>query len=356
MYLKYIAFFVLVIVSLLFNTQMPTKIIDQIQMITVAGFDATDQDKIQGTVVTPKYLQQAQVEDYIYTDTADTVYGDWVKLNAKATERLLNGKLKVAFYNQKLAEQGLSEFTEFLLRDPSIGGNVFLALAEGSSEELIKSVKTGKGRGIFFSDFFEHNIKHGNLPQTNLKLFNSSLKSDTSDPFMPMFSIEGGVPELTALAFFNGDKYVDKLPIVKANVFKLLYENLSDGQYQYKSDAYNISIENLESDRDVVYEAEKGSGGMTFNVKVRGVIREYTGQEPTDRLPVIQKDIEQDLEQKAEKLINRFQELNIDPLAIEEEVKSRNRNYTKDQFKSAYPDMPINVNVNVRLTESGTRR
>ncbi|WP_169792843.1 Ger(x)C family spore germination protein [Lentibacillus amyloliquefaciens] len=345
-----------VIVSLLFNYQMPAKVIDRIQMITVVGYDAIDQNKIQETVVSPKYQQEAQVEDFIYSDTAATVYENRVNLNAKATERLLNGKLQIAFYDRELAEQGVEDFIEYLTRDPSIGGTLNLAVAEESAHALINSVKTGKGRGVFFNDLFDHNIRHGNLPQTNLKEFQSALMSETCDPFLPMLSVEDESAALTAIALFDDDKYVDKLPINKADVFKLLYQNVSDGNYQFKNDKYIVALENVESDKDVVFEPTGGSGEVTFNVKLRGVVREYTGKEIINQLTAIEKDIKQDIEQRGENLISRLQELDIDPLDIEGAVKSSNRNYNKEQFKSTYSEMPINVNVSVKITGTGTRR
>ncbi|GGK04896.1 germination protein GerC [Lentibacillus kapialis] len=354
MYLKYIVFFVFVTVSLLFNFQMPTKVIDQIQTITVAGYDATDQDMIRETVVSPKYLAEGKVQDFIYTDTAATVYENRVNLNAQATERLLNGKLEVAFYDQVLAEQGIEHFVDYLTRDPSIGGALYLAVVDGSARELIDSVKTSKGRGVFFNDFFDHNIRHGNLPQTNLKQFESSLKNETCDPFLPMLSVKGKKPTLQSIAFFDDDKYVDKLPIRDADVFKLLYENVSDESYQYKSDTYFASIENMESDKDVDFKAK--SGDVIINLHIQAVIREFTRKEPTNRLETIEKDIERDIEQKADKLISRFRELKIDPLCIEGVVKSSYRDYQKERFKSVYQEMPIHVNVDVKITGSGTER
>lgn len=357
MYLKYIVFFVFVIASLLLNAFMPTKIIDQIQMITVIGFDATEEERVQGTVASPKYQQEGQVEDFIYTDTADTVYEDWVKLNAKATERLLNGKIKVVFYNQKLAAEGISDFIGFLTRDPSIGGNVSLAVTEGSTLDVINSATTTKGRGIFFADLFEHNIRHGNLPQINLKIFESALDSGTQDPFLPMLSIEKERPALTAIAFFKGDQYVDKLPIEHADVFKMLYEkNVSDGEYQYKSEEYIAAVENIETTKDVVFETNGGSGTVTINVNIRGAVREFTGELPTTQKEKIERDIKQDIEKKANRLVSRFQELEIDPLGIEDDIKSGNRTYNQKHFKSAYPDMPIRVNAEVKITGYGIMR
>src|SRR5699024_2877675 len=231
--------------------------------------------------------EEGRVEDFIYTDTAANIYENRVNLNAKATERLLNGKLQAALYDQELAEQGSENFIEYLTRGASIGGSLNLAVVEGSTRELIDSVTTGKGIGVFFNDLFEHNIIHGSLPQTNLKLFESSLKSETCDPFLPMFSVEDENATLKAIALFDDDKYVDNLPIQKANVFKLLYENVSDSNYQHKNERYNVALENLESDKDMVFETNGGSGEVTINVKLRGVIREFTGNKVTERLTAI---------------------------------------------------------------------
>ncbi|MFD1363386.1 Ger(x)C family spore germination protein [Lentibacillus salinarum] len=354
--LKYIVFFVFVAVSLMLNLNMPKKIIDHIQMVTVAGYDTAEEDKLQGTVVTPDYTQPDQVDDVVYTDTAGTVYENRVKLNAKSTERLLNGKLQAVLYNQDLAEQGIIDFIEFLTRDPSIGGDVYLAVTEGPTRDIINAVQTNKGMGIFFKDLFEHNIEHGNLPQINLKEFVSGWKSATRDPFLPLLTVSNGVPELTSIAFFDDNQMVDTLPVERAIIFKMLYEEINDGQYQYKSSDYYISVENLETAKDVSVENSGGSTAVTINLQLRGSIREFTGTQVLDKLANVESDIEKDITQNAEKLISRFQELAIDPLNIEGDVKASNRHHDKEQFKDVYEDMPINVKTDVKLTESGTRR
>lgn len=354
--LKYILFFLLLTASLVLNFGMPKKIIDQIQMVTVVGYDFVDEDTIQGTVVTPTFSRQGKVTDLIYTDTASLVYENRGKLNSQASEELYNGKMEIALFNKELAEHGLRDYLDYLLRDPGIGTALILGIVEESTFTFLNSLKSKKGAGIYLSELHEHNIKNGNLPTTNLKEFSSSLVSKTSDAFLPMLNLENGVPKLTALAFFENDKFVESISIEKAFTFKMLYESIGDGQYNYTSDAYKASIQNINSSRDFRVEKKNGSTKVTIDVKFEGVVREYTGKELSKRIPKFEKDLEKDFKQKAEKLIKRFQELNIDPLAVEEHVRSSIRTYDKKQFKAHYQTMPIDVKISFTLTESGTRR
>ncbi|SDQ66723.1 Ger(x)C family spore germination protein [Virgibacillus salinus] len=354
--LKYIIFFTFIAVSIFANFDMPKKIIDQIRMATVAGYDYVDKETIQGTVVSPMFLQKNQLKDLVYTDTSSMVYENRLKLNAQASEQLHNGKLEIAFFNKELAENGLRETLDYLLRDPTIGSRLYLGIVEGSAYELLNSIDSSKGAGVYLSDLFEHNVQHGNLPETNLKMFSSTLDSKTRDPFLPMLNKEKGFPSIESIAFFNGDILVDSIPIEDANIFKMLYQNFNDGLYNLVTENYKASIQNVDSTRDFHVRDEKGSIKVTINVKLSGVVREYTKGNLTKRIPSFEKDLEKDFKKKANELIKQFQELNIDPLGIEEHVRSSIRTYDKKQFKAEYQTLPIDLKIKFKVTETGTRK
>ncbi|WP_443259402.1 Ger(x)C family spore germination protein [Virgibacillus sp. L01] len=335
---------------------MPKKIIDQIRMATVAGYDYIDEDTIQGTVVSPMFLQQNQLKDMVFTDTSSMIYENRVKLNAQASEQLYNGKLEIALFSKELAEHGLNKNIDYLLRDPSIGSRLYLGVVEESSYELLNAIDSSKGAGVYLSDLFDHNVQHGNLPETNLKQFSQSIKSDTYDPFLPMLSLEKGIPSIIALAFFKDDTLVDSIPIEDGNIFKMLYQNFSDGQYNLVTDTYKASVQNIDTTRKFQVTDRKGNLKVTINVKLTGVVREYTKENLTKRIPSFEKDLEKDFKKKANKLIKQFQELNIDPLGIKEHVRSSIRGYNKKRFKEEYQTLPIKVKISFKVTESGTRR
>ncbi|MFC4556874.1 Ger(x)C family spore germination protein [Virgibacillus kekensis] len=354
--LKIIVFAVLMISTLIINFDMPKKVIDQIQMVTVVGYDYIDEEMLQGTVITPFYQQQNTVQNLIYTGQASSIYENREKLNAQASEELYNGKIEVAFFNDEFARHGLKKVIDYMLRDPSIGSRIFLAVAKGSSNELLTNVSSQKEAGIFLADLIEHNIRNGNLPLTNLKQFNHGVEGKTIDPFLPMLSLEDGQPSLTALAFFQDDKLVDTLPYEEAFRFKMLYENIGDGQYNFENDEYRISVHNIESKRDIKVQKLNGDPQVTFDIRFTGVVREYTGKNLTKDLKKVEKDLEENFKKNANKLIKRFKELKIDPLGIEEQVKAQMRSYNNKKFQDQYRDLPVKIKIKFKITETGTRR
>ncbi|WP_164669262.1 Ger(x)C family spore germination protein [Virgibacillus doumboii] len=353
---KYVLFFVLLLTGLIANFGMPKSIIDQILMITTVGYDYVEEDTIRSTVITPTYTPEKTVEDLLYTTTASMVYENREKLNAQASEELLSGKMEVALYNDEMAKRGLNDYIDHLLRDPGIGSGLYLGIVKGSTADFMSHVKSNKGAGIFLSDLLEHNIKDGSLPTTNLKMFSYAVSSKTYDPFLPMLGMKEGVPGLTALAFFDNDKLVETIPVEKGFIFKILYENIGEGQYNYVTEEYKTAIDNIQSTRDVHITKENGNYNVVFDVKFRGAVREYTGKKMTSRIPKIEKDLEKNFKKNALKLINKFQELNIDPLGIEEHVQSSSRSYDRKKFKEGYQDLPIDVKIKFTLVEIGVRR
>ncbi|MFB4169562.1 Ger(x)C family spore germination protein [Virgibacillus sp. JSM 102003] len=356
MRLRYLIAFTLIFTSVVANFGMPKKVIDQIRMITVAGYDYVDEETIQGTVVSPMFLQQNQLKDLVFTDTASMIYENRGKLNAQASEELFNGKLEVALFNDELAKTGLRNSVDYLLRDPSIGSRLYMGVVEGSAYELLNSVNSDKGAGIYLSDLIDHNVHYGNVPQTNLKQFSSSLKASTYDPFLPMLTLEKGVPSIKGIAFFDDDKFVDSIPITDANIFKMLYQDFKNGQHNLITDTYKASIQNINGTRDFHVSNKKGNINVTIDVRLTGVVREYTKESLTKRIPSFEKDLKDDFTKKANKLIKQFQELNIDPLGIKEHVRSSIRGYNQKQFKEKYQTLPIEVKMKFKVTESGTRR
>lgn len=353
---KYIIFIFFILFSLIINFSMPKKVIDKIGMITVVGYDFVDKNTIKGTAVVPTFLQKGKLKNLVYTDKASMIYENREKLNAQASEHLFNGKLQMALFNKELAKQGLGQYIDYLLRDPSIGTGLYLAVVDGSTNKMLQSLKPTKGAGMYLSDLIEHNIEDGNVPITNLKVFSADVVSKKSDPYLPVLRMVKGNPKIVALAFFDNDRLVDTISSDDAFVFKMLYENISDGQYNLISDKFNVSIQNIDSSRKVKVKKTNEGVEVAIHVNFEGAVREYSKKKGITQKNKLEKVMSNDFKKKAKKLINKFQELNIDPLGIEAMVKSNLRSYQEERFKDVYPTMEIKAGMSFELTEFGTKR
>ncbi|WP_188456771.1 Ger(x)C family spore germination protein [Virgibacillus oceani] len=354
--LKYVAFFILIFVSITINFTMPKRIIDKIQMITVAGYDYVDENTLKGTIATPIFLQKGEIQDILYTDDASMIYDLDTKLNTEASEDLENGKLAVVLFNEELAKHGVKDYTDFLLREPSIGSGLYLAVTEGSTNELLSSIKSMKGAGVYLSDLIKHNIQSQKHPDTNLKTFTYSLECETCDPFLPYFRMVDGKPKIDAIALFKKDTYIDQIPIEDSFVFNLLNGDIENGDYVLERKEFKAAIQNIDTDRKVIVNQQNGSINILLDIEIIGVIREYTGNRVLRDKGKIKKDLEKELHKKAEEMIKNFQEKNIDPIGIKEQIRSKIRALTIKQINDQYPAITINMHITYTNLESGTRR
>lgn len=229
-------------------------------------------------------------------------------------------------------------------------------IIEGTTLEFLQSVKSKKGAGVYLSDLIEHNIRKQNLPTSNLKTFNYSMESKTIDPFLPMLKVADGIPKVNAIALLKDDKYVDSIPMKKAFVFNVLYEKMRNGDYTLKTKEYKASIQNVDSKRDIIVKRTNRTIRVNINVQIHGVVRELAGKEKLNNKAKLKKDLEKNIKKQADKLIAHFQELNIDPLGIQEKIRASVRNMSVKKINDLYPTLPITTKVTYTNVESGTRK
>ena len=77
--------------------------------------------------------------------------------------------MRVVLFGKAFGEHGLGDVINNLQRDPNIGRDVQLALVDGSSEELLKHVRTNGS--LYLSELLEQNIKTETIPRTALNIF-----------------------------------------------------------------------------------------------------------------------------------------------------------------------------------------
>jgi len=351
----YIVFFILISLSIILSFSIPKKIIDQIQMVTVMGYDQVEDKMIRGTAIVPNYVSKSEVNNIIYTNVSELIYENQSNLNRVASEELYNGKMEVVLYGGGLAEKGLIPYIDFLTRDPSIGSRTYLAIVEDNAYRLMSQVKTEQSSGLYFSDLIQHNVVNGNIPDTNLKVFQTGIKSQLKDPFLPILKVKQDKAIIEGIGFFDKDKFVFKLPYEQAFFFNILKQEIGNGKYVLKRDHIKTSIQSIESTRDFKVKGTKENPVINVTINLRGVIREYSGGPSLEKYKSEINEIwKKDVEQKGQELIKKFQELEIDPVSFGLQVKANTRGFDIEKWEDSYPDVEIKLNVKTKLIETGT--
>jgi spore germination protein len=158
--------------------------------------------------------------------------------------------------------------------------------------------------------------------------------------------------EVSGIALFDKDKLVGKLDFSEFFVFTVLAETSKNGSYKVRNDTF---VRNLGSKRKFQVSNNKSNPKITINVQIDGIIRQHAGEKLQQKklYEKIEKQMEQDIKEEAEKMIKKLQVLKVDPLGLGEQVRSRTRNWDEKKWNDMYPTINVKVKVDVKITESG---
>ncbi|MGG1164994.1 MULTISPECIES: Ger(x)C family spore germination protein [Bacillus cereus group] len=335
------------------------NIVDTQRIIHVSGFDITKDNKFRGTILYPDYTKDVQSKPETQSTTANTIETISSQLNAKSPHTIAIGQMRVALFGKSFGERGLGNVINNLQRDPNIGRDVQLALVDGSTEELLKHVKTNGS--LYLADLLEQNIENETIPRTALNIFLYNFYSSGGDPFLPYIEIdEDKSASIKGLAFFKKDKvamYTDKKG---SFLLKLLINPTKNGRYEVpiRQGKHKglIATQNL-SGKSVCDVSQNGSiPKVHIHLKLNGLIKntpDWLDLSKKENITYVKKHVEKTLERHLNELIKQFQEKDIDPVGIREEIRSHSRKWSMKQIQEMYPSVDVAVNVQVNIVQSG---
>ncbi|PFG03228.1 Ger(x)C family spore germination protein [Bacillus sp. es.036] len=353
--------FIFIVSILLLTGCVQRSILDDIQMVTIIGYDLPEEDSeeglIKGVAVAPQYQADGRIDNSVFIQTAALSKEIRSQYNSESPKPFVSGKLEVALFSKDIAEtEGIIQLVDTLQRDPSIGSRVFLGISSSDMETLLRTNYGNVDTGTFIHDTLNHNSKHGMLPETNLHDFLYNYYSEGNDPFLPLVELDEDKVKIIGLALFQGDRMVGSIDAKHLFTFKVLHHKFSSNDsFTVKiNEEEHAAIYNIASKRNLNLK-KVGSNKIEIYGEVLGVIKEYSGQKLTPaKLKEIEVAMEDDIEKRGMEMIEEFQTQNIDPLGLGNAVRSVTRgDFTKEDWRQQYPDMDITFQMNVTVTESG---
>jgi spore germination protein len=330
------------------------EILDDINIITAAGFDLVEEDKIMGTALIPVYEEQT-IANETFTEVSIVSNEVLTQLQKKSSDPLVSGGVEVVLFSDELAKRGIVDLVDQLLRDPSTGAKIYLAVVEGKAKDLLEGNFGNRGMGTYLSYLIENNQYRSDLPKNNLHVFRYNYFAKGTDPHLPLIKVEGDKVKIIGVALLRGDKMVDKLPEDQLFFFKLLTDKYSEGTYtvKVKKNEY-ASVESISSKRRIRVKNQHPYPEITVNIDIKGIIKEYSGEKISPKIiNEIEAKFEKDIVKDCSELIKRFKELKVDPVGFGDEAKAVTRNFDYKKWYDQYPDIDIKVKANVNIVETG---
>jgi spore germination protein len=351
--------------TLLLSGCVQTEILDDLNIETAKGYDTAGEEKITGTALFLRYLADKKIENITLSATASSTREVLNKLEKKAELPLVRGSLEVVIISEDMARKGILHIADSLQRDASVGARVLLLVTPGNAGELLKGKYGIKGNSEYITNLVEHNIDRADLAETNLHLFLFAYYQEGHTPFLPIIKqVDGETLELEGIALFKEDKLVETIPQKEMFFFKLLADKYSEGSQVVKlpsktnrmEEIVEASVQSLKSKHMIDIEHKASPVRINVDIKLEGIIKEYTGQNLTPpTIKKIEKQLQKDIEQHCTLMLKRFQSLGIDPMGLGQRQKHGVRGFDFKKWESEqYPNAVINVKADVEIVEAGT--
>ncbi|MDN4073033.1 Ger(x)C family spore germination protein [Fictibacillus terranigra] len=350
--------FVIIFLSILNGCSIQPRILEDIQLVTSFGYDYAGKDKIKATInmpITP-VVENAPPGNQVLTAIGHTSKNIRQILQSRSPKPLYIGRTTVVLYSKTLAEHGILSLINTLQRDPELGRDLTLAVVDGKVEPLLSfHYPWAEVTTKYMEQLLEQNELQ-NIPKTNIHDFLFRYYGKGADPFMPLLKKKGNEIKIKGMALFKGDRYVGYIPYRKSFIMKLLFENFKSGIYEFKLKKENhVAIENLASkvDYDVQYRGNQPH--ITINVNLQGKISEFQSTEliGNQLIKSVEKQADRTITREAKNLVHTFQDLNVDPLGLGHKVNNVTPHFNFSRWNKAYADVPIDINVKIKVVQSG---
>ncbi|MCP3026826.1 Ger(x)C family spore germination protein [Halobacillus sp. A5] len=329
-------------------------------IVQILGYDYVEKDVLKGTVGIPQYGEEEvrTVEELNLTVNAESLKDFSQQVEKESSKPLSMGKLAVTLYNQKLAESGIDEFLDVLSRDPRVGRNIYLGVVDGEVQELIEGkYNQNETTAKYVKGIMENNMQR-NFPKTNLHHFLYAYYAEGLDGFLPYIKKRNSHIQISGVALFDGGKMVSVVTDEDVLTLKLLLEEVKEGALPLSPEMGSVGMEITDSNLKYEVDNSKDIPEFDIKVKVTGFINEMKEQElESTQTPGLVNDLETEfknhLKASADKMIAKFQEDQTDPLGLGNILKNRRRNFDKEKWEEQYPEVPVNVDVEVKITGTG---
>lgn len=346
-----ILIFLIVLIS---GCGVQKEILDDVSLESGIGFDFYKEGQILGTALVPNYQPDKSIKNVTHQAISAMNRELIIEMQRQSADPLVSGSLEVVLFGNKLAREGIIDLIDAMQRDATIGERLYLIVVDGKANDLLKHNYGTSGNATYISNLMKQNIEMRDLPQTNLHLFIFDFFQQGKDPFLPMVKRIGkDHMEISGLCLFKNDKLITTIPTSKMFFFKLLADKYSEGTYKVKVNGEEAAVRSIRSNHRFDL-SNKDPNKMTIHIKIKGQIREYSGNKLSPKaIKLIENNLEKLVNKECLKLINQFQEKGIDPFGLGHYVKSQTRKFNFNKWEQDYKNVKVNINSHVEIIDAG---
>ncbi|WP_078432088.1 Ger(x)C family spore germination protein [Metabacillus halosaccharovorans] len=381
----------LTILSFFIGRNVENSTLNNFSMVSAVGIDQDEENIYHITLqfLNPPALQRNATGDQlgaiVYEERGRTISEAIRKLSKRISRSVFLDNTDIIVVSEELARKGITEVVDFLILEPNISANLKFFVTKDVKPSVVLQMftpvhKFSASRIKETIENIEANYGSAKILYPN-KIKNYLMNKVVVNTSIPYLIIQGdpskGVTKenisaysspsqiiIGGMGFFNGDKLIDFLDdeegktllILEGDLLKkTIWEATCPKDEKNKFAAMNITDTHTKLH---FKQQENHTLAFTINSKVVGEIYEsncnVNFEHPNK--DKYEEQFENEIKQSMKDLIEKSQEYNTDFIGFAKNIymtKPSQWHNLKNDWNSIFPNMTVDVNVEVNITDTG---
>lgn len=362
---NYLTLFVVSLLSLLSGCsteQGSQPSLERLGMISVIAFDYIDEDKMKITIIMPQPATEAMKHTQVITVETDMLHKGLVEISSKADKAVTLEQLRVALFSEEFAEKGqMKEMVEFLYKDTEVRSNTFVAVVKDSAEELLRKEYPDKqNTSAYLNNLFQPRQYTYFSPFTTIHDFVYDETNPLVDSIAPYVEYKEGIIHIKGIAVFDDGEMVTMFTQQEGKAIQILrgQKKLSVLTTTLDNDKKEkVALEFIKSKAKIKTNHNMNSPKVIINMKFEGNLSEYEGGKDLSNdqeLENLEKQVSRSIEKDVRKLLEKCQELSIEPIGMFESFRMRYKGeWPSDLTEELMAKAEFEIKAETRILSTG---
>jgi len=304
-----------------------------------------------------------QVKSYVnFEDTGNTVFSTIRDITNQSSRKLYFAHNQVLIFGRSVAEEGVSKYLDFFLRDPETRLNVYILVAQDSAEDVLNvksNIENIPAQNIKYM-IEEESAFASQTIAVQLYDFKNSLLVKTKAAVAPIVEIsqgsDGEISKISGTAVFKGDKLVGSLNKAEGRGLLWVLGKAKSGIIEARTPQGNlVCMETVRAEGKFSPEIIDGKVKITITIREEGNIGEQEGSEDLSDLSEIaylEQQKQEVIKSEVMAAIQKAQELDADIFGFGESVHQK---YPKEwtsmesQWDELFQEIKVEIHVDAKL-------
>lgn len=349
------------------SQQIKTPSLEELGMMGVMGFDYVDEEKMKVTVAVPQPAEGAKEKTQIHTEEGELIYEILNKTSSAVERSMSTAQLRVIIFGKEFMEKrGIEEIISELYRDATTGDNVFIAIANGTAEEMLRGdYKDKPPTSVYFNNLLQPRTSTAFISFATIHNYIFSVKGLEKDPVLPYLNKTDGTVKITNVALLKKDHFVELLSQDEGTILETIRDTtlLPDIEMKLKEDGESkeekLVLNTVRNSSHISADIKGRRPVVKVTVSIKASIVEYIGAkdlEGYEEIQDLEKRISKQYEQKIIAFIEKLKELEVDPIGIGGVIKSKrgSKGWTEEKWREMFSNAEYKVKVEFHLNNTGS--